>query len=93
MIYTLVVGLAGLIMGPKIFQGAAMHPQGATWSYAYLTMVVILAPAVMDSIGGDSASLKFWDRMIMFGGTTLYAVIAVYVVDAFRPAKAKSGYD
>jgi hypothetical protein len=93
MIYTLIVGLAGLIMGPKIFQGAAMHPQAATWSYAYLTMVVILAPAVMDSIGGDSASLKFWDRMIMFGGTTLYAVIAVYVVDAFRPAKTKSAND
>ncbi len=86
----LIVGLAGLIMGPKIFQGAAMHPQAATWSYGYLTMVVILAPAVMDSIGGDSASLKFWDRMIMFGGTTLYAVIAVYVVDAFRPAGTKS---
>jgi hypothetical protein len=93
MIYTLVVGLAGLIMGPKIFQGAAMHPQAATWSYGYLTMVVILAPAVMDSIGGDSASLKFWDRMIMFGGTTLYAVVAVHVVDAFRPAKTKSAND
>jgi hypothetical protein len=90
MIYTLIIGLAGLIMGPKIFQGAAVHPQAATWSYAYLTMVVILAPAVMDSIGGDSASLKFWDRMIMFGGTTLYAVIAVHVVDAFRPAGTKS---
>jgi hypothetical protein len=93
MIYTLIIGLAGLVMGPKIFQGAAMHPQAATWSYAYLTMVVILAPAVMDSIGGDSASLKFWDRMIMFGGTTLYAVIAVYVVDAFRPAGTKSASD
>jgi len=93
MIYTLVVGLAGLIMGPKIFQGSAMHAQAATWSYGYLTMVVILAPAVMDSIGGDSASLKFWDRMIMFGGTTLYAVIAVYVVDAFRPAGTKSARD
>jgi len=93
MIYTLVVGLAGLIMGPKIFQGTAMHAQAATWSYGYLTMVVILAPAVMDSIGGDSASLKFWDRMIMFAGTTLYAVIAVYVVDAFRPAGTKSASD
>ena len=93
MIYTLIIGLAGLIMGPKIFQGAAMHPQAATWSYAYLTMVIILAPAVMDSIGGDSAGLKFWDRMIMFGGTTLYAVVAVYVVDAFRPTRTKSASD
>jgi hypothetical protein len=93
LMYALFVGLAGLIMGPKIFQGTAMHPQAATWSYGYLTMLVILAPAVMDGIGGDSASLKFWDRIIMFGGTTLYAVVAVYVVDAFHPAKTKPASD
>jgi hypothetical protein len=84
-IYALIVGLAGLIMGPRIFQGAAMHPQAATWSYGYMTMLILLAPAVMDSVGGDAASVKFWDRIIMFAGATLYAVIAVYVVDAFRP--------
>jgi len=84
-LYALVVGLAGLIMGPRIFQGTAMHPQAATWSYGYITMVILLAPAVMDSVGGDAASAKFWDRIIMFAGATLYAVAAVYVVDAFRP--------
>jgi hypothetical protein len=88
LIYTLVVGLAGLIIGPKIFQGTSTHPQAATWSYGYLTMLVILAPAVMDSIGGDPASLKFWDRILMFAGTTIYAVAAVYVVDAFRPERS-----
>ena len=86
-LYVLIIGLAGLIMGPKIFQGAGMHPQGATWSYGYITMVILLAPAVMDSIGGDTASVKFWDRIIMFAGATLYAVAAVYVVDAFRPRR------
>ncbi len=86
-LYTLIIGLAGLIMGPKIFQGAAMHPRAGTWSYGYMTMLILLAPAVMDSIGGASASVKFWDRIIMFAGATLYAVAAVYVVDAFRPGK------
>jgi len=86
-LYALIIGLAGLIMGPKIFQGPAMHPQGATWSYGYITMVILLAPAVMDSIGGDTASVKFWDRIIMFAGATLYAVAAVYIVDAFRPRR------
>ena len=84
-IYVLYVALTGLIFGLRIFQGPGMHPQGATWSYAYLTMLVILAPAVMDGSGGDAASIKFLDRLIMFAGTTAYAVIAVYVVDAFRP--------
>jgi DUF2955 family protein len=84
-VYVIFVALAGLFCGVRIFQGPAMHPQAATWSYAYLTMLVILAPAVMDGSGGDAAGVKFWDRLLMFGGTTLYAVIAVYVVDAFRP--------
>lgn len=86
-LYTLIIGLAGLIIGPKIFHGAAMHPQGATWSYGYITMVILLAPAVMDSVGGDTASVKFWDRIIMFSFATLYAVVAVYVADAFRPRR------
>jgi hypothetical protein len=89
-IYTLIIALGGLLMGPRIFQGRAMHPQGATWSYAFLTMIVILAPAVMDSAGGGPAGLKFWDRLVMFGGTTLYAVCTVYIFDAFTSGRSKA---
>jgi hypothetical protein len=74
-------------MGPRIFKGQGMHPEGGTWSYAYLTMIVILAPAVMDSASGAAAGVKFAERLVMFGGTTLYAVISVYVFDAFRPRR------
>jgi hypothetical protein len=83
--YTLVIALGALVMGPRIFQGRAMHPQAGTWSYGSLTMIVILAPAVMDSTGGTSANVAFWSRLLMFALATLYGVIAVYVVDAFRP--------
>ncbi len=88
-VFVVFVAMTGLIMGSKIFLGPAMHPQGATWSYAYLTMLVILAPAVMDSTGGDAAGIKFWQRLAMFGGTAVYAVVAVYVVDAFRPKRSE----
>ena len=88
-LYTLLIGIAALLMGPRIFKGPGMHPDGATWSYAYLTMIVILAPAVMDSIGGASAGVKFVDRLVMFLGTALYAVVAVYVTDALRPARRR----
>ncbi len=84
-VYAILVAIAGLCFGAKTFKGLAMQPDGATWSYAYLTMLVILAPAVLDSAGGAPAGAKFWDRLIMFAGAGLYAVIAVYVVDAFRP--------
>jgi len=89
-IYALIIVLAGLLIGPKIFKGHAMHPQAATWSYGFLTMIVILAPAVMDSAGGGPAGVKFWDRLLMFAGTTLYAVGTVYIFDAFSPAGRKA---
>ncbi len=83
-VYTLFIALVGLFIGPRVFKGLGMQPDGGTWSYGYLTMIVILAPAVMDSASGAPAGAKFWDRLIMFGGTALYALLAVYVVDAFR---------
>jgi len=66
-----------------------MHPEGATWSYGYLTLIVILAPAVMDNIGGANAGTKFWERLVMFVGATLYGIIAVYVFDAFWPERTR----
>ena len=88
-IYALLVVLAGLIFGRKIFQDKGLHAEAGTWSYAYLTMIVILAPAVMDTASGSSADMAFWSRLLMFALATLYGVAAVYVVDAFRPARAK----
>lgn len=89
-VYTLVIAIAGLLMGPKIFKGQGMHPQAATWSYAFLTMIVILAPAVIDSAAGGPAGLKFWQRLMMFGGTTIYAVGTVYVFDAFTASRSNA---
>ena len=89
-IYTLIIAIAGLLMGPKIFQGKGMHPQAATWSYAYLTMIVILAPAVMDDAAGGPAGMKFWERLLMFGGTTIYAVGTVYIFDAFTASRRRA---
>ena len=64
-------------------QQLGMHPGAATWSYAYLTMLVILAPAVLDS--ADGAGAAFWSRLILFGLIALYGTTAVAVFDAFWP--------
>ena len=86
--YALLIGLGGLIFGPRIFAGKGMHKEAGTWSYGYLTMIVVLAPAVMDTASGSDASAAFWSRLLMFLLATLYGVAAVYVVDAFRPVRA-----
>jgi len=87
--YVLLIGLAGLVTGPKIFSGPGMHKNGATWSYGLLTMLVILAPAVMDGQSGGSAGAAFWSRLAMFFGATLYAVGSVFVFDTLWPASKK----
>lgn len=89
LMYTLLVGLAGLIIAPRIFKDQGSSPEGPTWSYGYLTLIVILAPAVLDGMGGSSADVRFWERMVMFAGATLYGVVAVYVFDAFWPERCR----
>jgi hypothetical protein len=89
--YVLLIALAGLVMGPKIFAGQGMHPQGATWSYGFLTMIVVLAPAVMDGQAGSSADAAFWSRLWMFVFATIYAVVAVFVFDTLWRPKNREG--
>lgn len=85
LIYTLVLLLFALLLGPKIFQGAGMHPKGAMWSYAYLTMIVVLAPAVTDGFGSDGATSAFYTRLFLFVVIAVYGSVAVAVFDAFWP--------
>jgi hypothetical protein len=61
-LYTLLIALAGLQYGRRIFHGAAVHRDFSTWSYAFLTMIIILAPAVLDSPGSTGAGAAFWSR-------------------------------
>lgn len=81
--YTLLVGLAGLVYGRHIFQGPGMHPKFSMWSYAYLTAIVILAPAVLDSPGGSGAAI--WSRVWMFTIIAFYGTAAVAVFNTFWP--------
>ena len=85
----LLVILGGLIMGRKIFVGQGMAPGAGVWSYAFLTMLVIIAPALTDAANADAAGAKFFDRIAMMAWATLYGVAAVYVFDAFWHSKAK----
>jgi len=84
--YTLLIGLAGLIYGRGIFSGVAVRPKFSMWSYAFLTMIVILAPAVLDSPGGSGAEI--WSRIGLFIIIALYGTAAVAVFNAFWPARS-----
>lgn len=90
LMYTLLVGLAGLIYGRWIFQGPAVHPKFQMVQYAYLTMIVILAPAVLDSAGGSSAGSAFWSRTLLFILIAVYGTFAVWLFDNLWPEKIPS---
>lgn len=87
-LYTLLIALAGLLFGPRIFAGRGLQPNGPTWSYAFLTMIVVLAPAVLDGDFGSSADARFYDRLLMFVWATLYGVGAIYLFEAFWPQRS-----
>lgn len=86
-LYTLLIGLAGLLYGTRIFRGAGMHPKFSMWAYAFLTMIVILAPAVLDGQGSSGAGAAFWSRLVLFVLIAVYGTLAVAVFDAFWPEK------
>lgn len=87
--YALFIGLAGLVFGRRIFHGHGLGPDAETWSYAYLTLIVILAPAVLDGAMGAAAGVKFVDRIFMFMWATLYAVVAVWVFDTLSASRSR----
>lgn len=90
--YVLLVALAGLIYGRWIFQGPAVHPKFSTVSYAFLTMLVILAPALVDDSGNANAA--FYTRLGLFILIALYGTAAVAIFDAFfssAPPKRDNG--
>jgi hypothetical protein len=87
--FTLLVAIAALLYGRRIFLGAGMDPDGNMWSYGFLTMLVILAPAALDSAGGSAAGAAFWSRLLLIAITAVYGSLAVIVFDAVFPAEVK----
>jgi hypothetical protein len=85
LLYVLLIGLAGLLFGRGIFQGPGVHPQFSKWSYAFLTMIVLLAPAVLDLPGSGGAAAAIWSRLWLFLVIAGYGTLAVAVFDAFWP--------
>lgn len=89
LIFCLLITLACLIFGAKIFSGAGMHPKGDMWSYALMTMVIVLTPSVMDSAIGSSADAAFYSRLIIFAFIAVYGSVAVLVFDAFATSNRR----
>ena len=67
-----------------------MHPNADTWSYGILTMIIVLAPAVMDGAGSDGAGSAFYTRLLLFLVIAVYGSGVVAIFDAFWPNVTRS---
>ena len=85
--YTLLTGIAGLYFGRGIFRGPAVAPKFSMWTYAFLTMFVVLGPGVVDSPISNSAESAFWTRLWLIVLVAVYGTVTVRVFDAFWPEK------
>ena len=79
LLYSLLVLLSGLVLGRRIFAPPGSGLPGPVWSYGFVTMLIILGPIVLDT--GDAAGGRFFDRLVMFVGATVYSVFAVVFFD------------
>jgi hypothetical protein len=82
-IYALIIAIAALLYGSRIYSGYGMSAKGNMWMNAFLTMIVVLAPAVIDSQGGSSAGAAFYSRLILVSVAAVYGTVAVAVFNAF----------
>ena len=82
-LYTLAVALAALLYGRGMFRNGGMHPKATMWQYALITMITLLGPTVGSMASGQSASDKFWLRLVYFVVIAVYGWLAVTVFDAF----------
>jgi len=87
LLFCLLIGLAGLLYGPRIFQDAGMHPKSGMWSYAFLTMIIVLTPAVINAHESGDAGAAFYTRLMLFVVIAIYGTVSVAVFDAFWPGK------
>ena len=82
-LYILLIALAALLYGRGIFSEGGMHPKAAMWQYAFITMIIVIAPTVGSMATGQSAPDKFLLRLLYFIIIAGYGWLAVTVFDRF----------
>ena len=68
----------------KIYQLIPTRYPASFWLNVAMTMLIMLGPAVEDSAGGKDVYAAFFTRMGLFIAVTLYAWLAVYLLEYLR---------
>jgi hypothetical protein len=82
--------LFGLYFAAKMFGVFASRFPASFWLNVGLTMLILLGPAVEDSANGKDVYQAFVVRMGLFVAVTLYAWLAVYLLEQLRTRRRRS---
>lgn len=76
--------LFGVYFSSKFYQLIPSRYPASFWQNVAVTMLILLGPAVEDSANGKDVYAAFAVRMGLFVAVTLYAWLAVYVLEQLR---------
>jgi len=76
--------LFGVYFSSKFYQLIPSRFPASFWQNVAVTMLILLGPAVEDSANGKDVYAAFAVRMGLFVAVTLYAWLAVYVLEQWR---------
>jgi hypothetical protein len=80
----LLATLLGLYGGGKLFGVLPSRYPATFWSNTLVTLWILLAPAVADSEAGKDVYQAFFQRFTLFLGVTLYAWVALVLLESWR---------
>jgi len=81
--------LFGIYFSGKFYQLIASRFPASFWQNVVVTMLILLGPAVEDSANGKDVYAAFAVRMGLFVAVTLYAWLAVYVLEHLRTRRLR----
>jgi len=82
--FFLLMLLFGVYFSSKIYQLIKTRFPASYWLNVGMTMLILLGPAVEDSDSGKDVYTAFLVRMGLFVAVTLYAWLAVYILEYLR---------
>ncbi len=84
--YSLWMLLCGLLIGARLYGVIRTRHPPSYWTNAAVTMLILLGPAIEDSLGRDPYD-AFLVRFTLFIGVTVYAWFAIHALDWLRASR------
>jgi hypothetical protein len=81
--------LCGIYFSSKLYGLIRSRYPASFWQNVGVTMLILLGPAVEDSASGKDVYAAFAVRMGLFVAVTLYAWLAIYLLEQLRTRNLK----